>query len=357
MAALLLGSLVQTGAAEAGAKIPSTVPYFGLYLNESFDLNLEPDNFYANADNPDSTKILRCSSVDDELCTNSTSVMVIHNLPTCVIDSSFDCIKSVWAIDPSGKKIEGQFLNSLPVKGTTDRPAIPSMLLSATNGFGGLWKIPGVVNSGGTENYFVSTRISSWNAKAAGQKLSTTQYYYGQFNSGIIPVKPVTGNYAPVNSRTSWGRDVVTPNTPPIYTPQNEHFGIVPLECAAAKRPVIACNSRWPLESVVQGKTGVLCDPTPDAFATAMASFVKTSDLAIKMGIEGRFHVERSFSRDNFSLVLENILFTVKESLWANRRFLCLERFHLLAVLCSIFIAFPLCLLMLILAPIIMSRR
>jgi len=142
-----------------------------------------------------------------------------------------------------------------------------------------------------------------------------------------------------------------------IYTPQNEHFGIVPLECAAAKRPVIACNSGGPLESVVQGKTGVLCDPTPDAFATAMASFVKKSDLAIKMGIEGRFHVERSFSRDNFSLVLENILFTVKESLWANRRFLCLERFHLLAVLCSIFIAFPLCLLMLILAPIIMSRR
>jgi hypothetical protein len=218
----LLGSFIQSTGAEAGARIPSTVPYFGLYLNESFDLNLEPDNFYANANDPDSGKILRCASVDDALCTNATSVMVIHQLPTCVIDSSFDCIKSVWAIDPSGKKIEGQFLNSLPVKGTTDRPAIPSMLLSATNGFGGLWKIPGVTNGGGEDNYFVSMRISSWNEKAAGVPLSSTQIYYGQVMAGIIPVKKVTGNYSPVNSRTSWGRDYVTTNTPPTYTPQGE---------------------------------------------------------------------------------------------------------------------------------------
>jgi hypothetical protein len=222
VAALLLGSFIQSTGAEAGARIPSTVPYFGLYLNESFDLNLEPDNFYANANDPDSGKILRCASVDDALCTNATSVMVIHQLPTCVIDSSFDCIKSVWAIDPSGKKIEGQFLNSLPVKGTTDRPAIPSMLLSATNGFGGLWKIPGVTNGGGEDNYFVSMRISSWNEKAAGVPLSSTQIYYGQVMAGIIPVKKVTGNYSPVNSRTSWGRDYVTTNTPPTYTPQGE---------------------------------------------------------------------------------------------------------------------------------------
>jgi len=227
IAALLLGSFVQANVAHAGAKIPSTVPYFGLYLSEIFDLNLEPDDFYADPQNPDSSKILRCASVDDEICTKATSVAVIHNLPTCVIDSSFDCIKSVWAIDPSGKKIEGQFLNSLPVKGTTDRPAIPSMLLSAANGFGGLWKIPGVVNSGGTENYFVSTRIGSWNEKAAGQKLSTTQYFYGQLSSAIIPVKPVSGNYAPVNSRISWGRDKNTTNTPPTYTPQHERCTVV----------------------------------------------------------------------------------------------------------------------------------
>jgi glycogen synthase len=55
-----------------------------------------------------------------------------------------------------------------------------------------------------------------------------------------------------------------------VYTPQNEHFGIVPLEAMAAARPVVACSSGGPLESVVDGETGFLCDPTPSAFAAAM---------------------------------------------------------------------------------------
>jgi hypothetical protein len=227
VAALLLGSAVQANIAQAGAKIPSTVPYFGLLLHDSFDLNLEPDNFYANATDPDSNKILRCSSVDDDLCTNSNAVKVIHNLPSCSIDSSFDCIKSVWAIDSTGKRIEGEFLTSLPAKGTTDRPAIASMLLSATNGFGGLWKIPGVINGGGEDNYFVSTRIDSTVFKASGVKLSGNKIYYGTVMSGIIPVKKSPGNYSPVNSRISWGIDPTTRNTPPIYTPQGERCTVV----------------------------------------------------------------------------------------------------------------------------------
>jgi alpha-1,3/alpha-1,6-mannosyltransferase len=43
-----------------------------------------------------------------------------------------------------------------------------------------------------------------------------------------------------------------------IYTPSNEHFGIVPLEAMAASRPVIAVNNGGPLESIVDGHTGFL---------------------------------------------------------------------------------------------------
>jgi len=132
-----------------------------------------------------------------------------------------------------------------------------------------------------------------------------------------------------------------------IYTPQNEHFGIVPLECAAARRPVIACNSGGPLESVLQGKTGFLCEPTPEAFATAMASLVTKTDLAVKMGTEGRLHVEKSFSRDNFSAVLEGILLNIKKTLWATRRFRCLERLHLFIILFALLAVFPMSLMLL----------
>ena len=49
-----------------------------------------------------------------------------------------------------------------------------------------------------------------------------------------------------------------------VYTPAGEHFGIVPLECMAAFRPVIAVNSGGPVESVVNGTTGFLCPPTAE---------------------------------------------------------------------------------------------
>jgi hypothetical protein len=227
LAALLLGSMVQASVANAGGKIPSTIPNFGLYLTESFDLNLEPNNFWANADSADHSKMLRCESVTDEKCTNATSVKTIINLPTCAVDASFDCIKAVWAVDPTGKKIDGQFLNSLPVKGTTDRAAIPSMLLAAANGFGGLWKIPGVVNSGGEENYFVSLRIDSFMNKAVGVPLDQTKIYYGQFMAGITPVKAVAGNYFPMTSRPNWGPTGAPAYSGPSNTPQGERCTVV----------------------------------------------------------------------------------------------------------------------------------
>ena len=55
-----------------------------------------------------------------------------------------------------------------------------------------------------------------------------------------------------------------------LYTPVNEHFGIVPLEAMAAGRPVIACNSGGPKESILHLQTGYLCEPEAGSFAPAM---------------------------------------------------------------------------------------
>lgn len=35
-----------------------------------------------------------------------------------------------------------------------------------------------------------------------------------------------------------------------VYTPENEHFGIVPIEAMYSRRPVIATNTGGPLETV-----------------------------------------------------------------------------------------------------------
>jgi alpha-1,3/alpha-1,6-mannosyltransferase len=91
-----------------------------------------------------------------------------------------------------------------------------------------------------------------------------------------------------------------------IYTPAEEHFGIVPLEAMAAGRPVVACSSGGPLETVVQGQTGLLCEPTPPAFATAMARLLEPG-TAQEMGQQARKHVLASFSRQAFGDKLDRI--------------------------------------------------
>ncbi|CAO2654709.1 Nn.00g114420.m01.CDS01 [Neocucurbitaria sp. VM-36] len=45
-----------------------------------------------------------------------------------------------------------------------------------------------------------------------------------------------------------------------VYTPQNEHFGIVPLEAMLAGTPVLAANEGGPTETVISGQTGWLRD-------------------------------------------------------------------------------------------------
>lgn len=93
-----------------------------------------------------------------------------------------------------------------------------------------------------------------------------------------------------------------------VYTPENEHFGLVPLEAMAAGRPVIVVNSGGTLETVRHGETGLLCAPTPRAFADAMAQLILDRREAKRLGKAGQEHVERQFSRGAFGTRLEIIM-------------------------------------------------
>ena len=124
-----------------------------------------------------------------------------------------------------------------------------------------------------------------------------------------------------------------------VYTPPNEHFGIVPLECMAAARPVVACSSGGPLESVRHGVTGLLCEPTPEAFARAMALVVEDARRAREMGRAGRLHVERGFSRDAFAEQLERAARTAIAGLWPGRAAAARGRARLWALLGAGFVA------------------
>ncbi|KAF8061737.1 mannosyltransferase [Lyophyllum atratum] len=66
-----------------------------------------------------------------------------------------------------------------------------------------------------------------------------------------------------------------------LYTPANEHFGIVPVEAMMCGVPVLACNSGGPTESVLDGppedRTGWLRKPDVDAWADALLEIVSMS--------------------------------------------------------------------------------
>lgn len=90
-----------------------------------------------------------------------------------------------------------------------------------------------------------------------------------------------------------------------LYTPENEHFGIVPIEAMIHARPVIANNSGGPKETVVNGRTGFLREASPKSWCDAMMLLIKNYDMASKLGMAGYERVKKHYSNAAFAKSLE----------------------------------------------------
>ena len=99
-----------------------------------------------------------------------------------------------------------------------------------------------------------------------------------------------------------------------VYTPVDEHFGIVPLEAGAAGVAVVACASGGPTETVLPGKTGYMCDPTPASFGAALAELASDAAHAAALGAAARARVGAQFSRAAFGDALERSVVDAVES-------------------------------------------
>lgn len=93
-----------------------------------------------------------------------------------------------------------------------------------------------------------------------------------------------------------------------IYTPDREHFGIVPLEAMYCGLPVVAVASGGPLETVEDGRTGFLCRQTAEDFVDKMVYFNSNPDRAVEMGKRGRQRVVDHFSFEAFSRQLDGLV-------------------------------------------------
>jgi alpha-1,3/alpha-1,6-mannosyltransferase len=93
-----------------------------------------------------------------------------------------------------------------------------------------------------------------------------------------------------------------------LYTPSNEHFGIVPLEAMLARTPVLAANTGGPTETVVDGETGWLRPVDEVSRWTDVLSQVlqgMTSQELTAMGEKGRIRVIDNFSKEKMAQRLD----------------------------------------------------
>jgi alpha-1,3/alpha-1,6-mannosyltransferase len=95
-----------------------------------------------------------------------------------------------------------------------------------------------------------------------------------------------------------------------VYTPRNEHFGIVPLEAMLAGTPVLAANEGGPTETVISGQTGWLRDVKKvQDWTEVMRIALEDGDgegRLKEMGKWGRERVISEFSKEKMAESLEN---------------------------------------------------
>ncbi|KIK03979.1 glycosyltransferase family 4 protein [Laccaria amethystina LaAM-08-1] len=98
-----------------------------------------------------------------------------------------------------------------------------------------------------------------------------------------------------------------------LYTPANEHFGIVPVEAMACGLPVLACDSGGPIETIVNSPedefTGWLKTPEADVWADALTEILDLSpEDREALGRRARKRAEDMFSMDAMARGLEEAL-------------------------------------------------
>lgn len=78
------------------------------------------------------------------------------------------------------------------------------------------------------------------------------------------------------------------------FTPFAEDYGLVTVEAFASRKAVITCtDSGGPTELVRDNETGIICEPTPHALATALARLSEDATLAETLGGAAAAQVEK----------------------------------------------------------------
>lgn len=99
-----------------------------------------------------------------------------------------------------------------------------------------------------------------------------------------------------------------------IYTPSNEHFGIVPLEAMYCCKPIVAVNNGGPKETIENGLNGYLRISEPQEFADAIEQLLKVEGNVELFGMNGKKRFDDMFSFRAFKNKINSILEKVSQT-------------------------------------------
>ena len=203
VAALSLGTFVQVTTATAGMKFAPDIPLLGLLIEEGLELGRSPNVVFGKGNLDAQETWLRCDDIDDKICTEAVGIIGYVNLTVCTDASNVACIADFWAVDPSGKKIPGKVVKSVPIDyGKFIFKENVAINMPDGTGQGAVWQLPGVANSAGKDTYFVSSQFMlAQPEKKAGVPIGAAKIFLSGLTTGISPVEEITGQYKLIHPR------------------------------------------------------------------------------------------------------------------------------------------------------------
>ena len=203
IAALLLGSVIQTNVAEAGMKFAPDIPLLGLLVEDGLEFGRSPNVVFGKGNLDSQETWLRCDDIDDKICTDAVGIIGNVNLTVCTDASNVACIADVWAVDSAGKKIAGKLVKSVPLDyGKFTFKENVALNMPEGTGQGALWQLPGVINGAGKDTYFVSSQFMLFQPeKKAGEPIRAGKIFLSEFKTNISPVEEIPGQYKLIQPR------------------------------------------------------------------------------------------------------------------------------------------------------------
>jgi hypothetical protein len=190
--ALLAGGVISSPAA---VKADLSQPTQGINITESWRFITAPPSLMSSVGTGVDAIMTLCTTLTDDACSKGNAISALNHLPPCTSSITVNCILSVYALDEAGTKTEGTFVKYATPDYKYNYPASETNNLPQGKSQGGIWQIPGITHSGGTDFYYASTLLNGWLQKSMGAKVTNEKFFFNSMESAINPIKEIMGDF------------------------------------------------------------------------------------------------------------------------------------------------------------------